>query len=261
MPKVTLLAKAHNSEQMRYVDKFLKDKIRGLKCESKITGSTDRGWVQADIQGEDENVAVKYIESELGLCPSSLKVVERFSTVKGHIIDLRKNPESLKVDIGVFQPEIFDVSIPLQMLQAQLCDGRKLALDKIVRIFGLIENLPFTVKVTEVDVEARRIDGMLPEVQLGLFRTWITSLLDRLLVLGATSNQIASTMHGTDLDRDVLSVESLGLFEHAITCKFDTDAAGLIPIIGRSLHDASFEVFSGKRILGLLPGDMSWLSS
>jgi len=48
----------------------------------------------------------------------------------------------------------------------------------------------------------------------------------------------------------------LGLFEHAIVCKLGTDAAGLIPKIGKKLWSAKFSVFSPKRIIEFL-GDYS----
>ena len=43
-------------------------------------------------------------------------------------------------------------------------------------------------------------------------------------------------------------MESLGLFEYALTCKLGTDAAGLIPRIGKILKTAKLTVFNPKRI-------------
>jgi hypothetical protein len=54
------------------------------------------------------------------------------------------------------------------------------------------------------------------------------------------------------LNRDVLNVEPLGLFEFAVTCKLGTDAAGLIPKIGKNLRSATFTVFDPKRLLEFL---------
>ena len=50
----------------------------------------------------------------------------------------------------------------------------------------------------------------------------------------------------TRLNRDVIGMEALGLFEHALTCKLGTDAAGLIPRIGRYMRHADFSVFNPK---------------
>jgi hypothetical protein len=60
------------------------------------------------------------------------------------------------------------------------------------------------------------------------------------------------TLEHAKLDRDVIDVESLGLLEHALTCKLGTDAAGLIPKIGRILKNAKFAVFNPKRLTNLL---------
>jgi hypothetical protein len=51
----------------------------------------------------------------------------------------------------------------------------------------------------------------------------------------------------TRLNRDIIGTEALGLFEHALTCKLGTDAAGLIPKIGRYMKNSAFIVFSPKK--------------
>jgi hypothetical protein len=40
----------------------------------------------------------------------------------------------------------------------------------------------------------------------------------------------------------------MGMFEHALTCKLGTDAAGLISKIGRKLRNARFTVFNPRKI-------------
>jgi hypothetical protein len=42
------------------------------------------------------------------------------------------------------------------------------------------------------------------------------------------------------------------LLEHALTCKLGTDAAGLIPKIGRNLKNAKFAVFNPKSLRAFL---------
>jgi hypothetical protein len=44
------------------------------------------------------------------------------------------------------------------------------------------------------------------------------------------------------------------MFEHALTCKLGTDAAGLIPKIGKKLPSATFSVFNASRIERFLEG-------
>ena len=53
------------------------------------------------------------------------------------------------------------------------------------------------------------------------------------------------------LNRDIIGTEALGLFEHALTCKLGTDAAGLIPKIGRYMRNSVFIVFSPEKVNGI----------
>jgi hypothetical protein len=252
MPTVTLHAKAYSNFQLRLVDKFLKSKIKGLNVETKICGVTPRRWVQITVSGEDEKVALNYLADEIGLCPTRLEDVERFAIIKGHIITMDKNKGELYVDIGVFSPKIIDTTIPLQHLQAQLVDGRKVAFKKIVELFGFCENLPLTVKILNVDREKNHVEAMLAEKQLNQYWNWMKSLLDQLIILGSSIYEVRSALRKAGLNRDVLNVEPLGLFEFAVTCKLGTDAAGLIPKIGKDLRSATFTVFNPKKLLEFL---------
>ena len=93
-----------------------------------------------------------------------------------------------------------------------------------------------------------RIEAELSSEQVKRYMVWQESLLDRLLVLGPTLYKINRTLEHAKLSRDVIDVEPLGTFEHALTCKIGTDAAGLIPKIGRTLKNAKFSVFNPKKI-------------
>ena len=73
-------------------------------------------------------------------------------------------------------------------------------------------------------------------------------MLDRLLVLGPSLHELQRMLENAKLDRDVIDVDTIGMFEHALTCKLGTDAAGLIPKIGRNLRNAKFAVFNPKRL-------------
>ena len=73
-------------------------------------------------------------------------------------------------------------------------------------------------------------------------------MLDRLIVLGSPIQEVKRTLRFTGLDRDIIGIEPLGMFEHALTCKLGTDAAGLISQVGRNLRNARFAVFNPRRI-------------
>lgn len=258
MSTVTLLTKVSNNFQLKLVDKFLKSTLKGLSVEAKICGVTSRGWVQTALSGEDKRVALRYLAGEIGLCPTHFERVQKFSTIKGRITSLNKSKGELYVDIGVFSPDIVDATVPLNHSQAQLVDGRKVASKKFAELFGFCENLPLTVKIFSINKEKNRMDAVLSEKQLIQYRNWTKSLLDRLTILGASLPEIRLALKMARCNRDVVSIEPLGLFENVVVCKLGTDAAGLIPKIGKNLRSANFSIFNPREILGFLGDYLSF---
>jgi hypothetical protein len=248
MTTLTLLAKVSSVNRLQQVERILKLAFEGLNVETKIIGTVADRWVQVALTGEDEGIATNYVIKEIGLCPGNFGNVRRFSTLKGYITNFKKNGEELLIDIGVFQPRIVHASLPLRHLQAQLVDGRKVALGKIAELYGFCEYLSLSVKVSHLNEGESRIDAELSTDQIEKYQVWRESLLDRIVVLGLSLHEIKMTLERERLDRDVIDVETFGLLEHALICKLGTDAAGLIPKIGRNLRHAKFAVFNPKRL-------------
>jgi hypothetical protein len=255
MPTITLLAKAYSGFQKKVVDEVLKDTLGDLNASVRFVETTSRGWARVNVSGEDEKIAMNLLEKEIGICPVELHALKEFSTVKGLISALDKNKNVVSVDIGVHSPEIVDATVPLHDLQAQLADGRKVPLGKIANIFGFCKNLPLNVKILRIDSEESQVETSLAERQLEQYRGWTRSMFDRLIVLGASSQNVEWALNVNEYARDVVAVEPLGLFENAIVCKLGTDAAGLIPSIGKSLCRATLTVFSPRRIIEFLGND------
>lgn len=252
MLNLTTSIKIYNELQIKFVEKFLKSTLKGLKVEAKICEVTPRGLVQIAISGEDENAAMRYLAEKIGLCPTSLEQLEKYSEVKGRITALNKSGNELYIDIGVHMPTIIDVAIPIQHLQAQLADGRKIALKKFIELFGFCENLPLTIKILEINKEKKYIEATLSESQITQYRNWTKSLLDRLIIIGVTLFEVRLALKKARAHRDIINIEPLGLFENALVCKLGTDAAGLIPKIGEKLRNTSLIVFNPKKILEFL---------
>jgi hypothetical protein len=252
MTTLTLLTRIYSADQLNQIDEALKLSFEGLDVEAKILGVAADRWVQIALAGEDEGIAANYIAKEVGFCPISFENVKKFSTLKGYITNLEKSREELSVDVGVFQPKIVYATLPLRYLQAQLVDGREIALKKIVELFGFCEGLPISVKIARVNEEGSPMEAELSARQVEKYDKWQESLLDRLIVLGSSAYEVKTALERARLERDVISVESLGMFEHALVCKLGTDAAGLISKIGRILKSARFAVFNPRRISGFL---------
>lgn len=256
MTVLTLLAKSRGDTQLKQVDELLKAEFENLDLDFKVLGAPVNKWVQVSLSGEDEVIATNYINKEIGTCPVSIKRVEKSSDLKGYLAKLDAVKNELTVDVGVFEPKIILATVPLAFLQAELADGKKLDLKKIAEAYGLHENLPLTIKVTALAGEGEQLQAELSTAQLEKMRLWQQSLLDRLIVLGASAGDVETVLKRTRLDRDVIDVERLGLFESALTCKLGTDAAGLIPRMGRYMRHAVFVVFNPKesfRLIGEMP--------
>ena len=253
MTTLTLLVKASNPSQLKQVGDLLNVAFENLDVEVKILGNPVNKRVQVSLSGEDEGIATSYINKEIGTCPTSLENVKNFSILKGYVSKVDINKQELKVDIGVFQPKIIQATIPLAHLQAQLVDGGKVALKKISEIYGFYEDLPLSIKVIRLnDEESDELEAELSMEQIDKIRLWQQSLLDRLIILRSSLGGIETVLERTRLNRDVIGIEALGLFEHALTCKLGTDATGLIPKIGRYMRNARFIVFNPKKIIDFL---------
>jgi hypothetical protein len=235
--------------------------LSGLKVETHLLETDSLGRVHVLISGEDENVTVRYLADNIGLCPASLEEISKYSTLKGYVADPSKSKNELWVDIGVSSPSRVEAAVTLDRLQAQLGDGRKIALGKLVELFGFSENLPLHIRITNVDFEKRHIEAELSEKQKEQYAGWTRSLLDRLLILGASHGEVNSAIRRAEFNRDIVNVESLGMFEHAVLCKLGTDAAGLIPRMGKHLRRAAFSVFNPRKILALLGYDSALFDS
>jgi hypothetical protein len=250
LTELTLLTKAYGASQLKQIDRLLKANLEGLDAKTELS-IVDK-WVRVQLSGEDEAVATSYIRKEIGLCPESMDNVKRFAILKGYIVNTGKSPYRLHVEVGVFQPETLYASVPLSHLQAVLVDGRKVALKKIAELFGFCDTLPLNFQVTVVDKAEKHMEAELATSQLQKFESWRDSLLDRLIVLGVPVQEIEKKLSVTGLDRDLVNIEPLGIFEHALTCKLGTDAAGLVSQVGRSFRDAKFVVFNPRKIREIL---------
>ena len=248
---LTLLVKARNHRQLELVYGLLKAEFENLDLDFKVLGAPVNNWVQVSLSGEDEVLATSYVNKEIGTCPISVKTVEKFSVLKGYITKVDTAKNELAVDVGIFEPKTTQATVPLAYLQAQLADGKKADLKKITEVYGLQENLQLSVKVIDLGggEEDKRLQAELSSTQIEKMRLWQQSLLDRLIVLGATTREIETVLERTKLNRDVIDTERLGLLDYALTCKLGTDAAGLIPRMGRYMRNAVFVVFNPRIIL------------
>lgn len=249
MTTAVLASKIYNKNQLITVDEHLKTLFKGLKVQIENIKLTTNNWIKLDFSGEDEKAALSYIEKEFGICPNHIENVKKFSTLKGYLTDLGESKDEIRVDIGVFYPQKSYVVIPLRRLQAQLADGRKTALSKMAELYGFLENTPIIIKIT--GLSENYAEAEIAEVQLATYKRWIKTLFDRLIVIGASQQEIRKALKNAKCQNDIIKIEPLGLFEHAVVCKLGTDAVGLIPKMGKHLSDAKLEAFKPKTLIDL----------
>jgi hypothetical protein len=258
MPTVVLLEKLYGPFSSETFEPALSSLCKGLKVRLKISGKTSRGWTQIEVSGEDETAALHLIDREIELAPISVDKLKKFSTIRGRVVFSGKSKTELCVDIGVFSPETYDAVVPLQKLQAQIADGIKVPLQRLIKLFCLYDNLPLKVKLTSsVDPQKKLVEAELSEAQLSQITHWIRSQLDRLIVLGAPFSHVEHAVGTSGHFRDVIKIEPLGLLEQTVLCKLGTDAAGLIPKLGRFLPNAVLAPFCPRKIGQLI--DRSFL--
>lgn len=249
MTAITLLDKAYGSFSHQRLETMLYSLCKGLRVKIRVKGETAREWVQIDIAGEDEPVALKLLDREIGLAPVSADEVGRLSGLRGKVISSDESMTELRVDVGVFEPRICDAVVTLQRLQAQLADGRTLPLQRIIQLFCLIDFMPVHIKIIgDLNSTEGFWQAELSEFQLSQFSDWLKSSLDRLIVLGAGVREVEVAVKRSSHFRDVLRIDALGLYEHAVLCKLGTDAVGLMPKLGPYLRHAFLVPFSPRKV-------------
>jgi len=249
MPTVTLLEKTYGSYHPETFEPLFTSLCEGLKVKLTVVDATNRGWIRLEVSGEDETVALRFLDQKLGFAPVLLDNLRKFSVVRGKILSFAEDKSELQVDIGVFSPKTCDAVIPLQRLQAQLADGKALAFPQLTELFCLFEELPLSVKIVDnIDARKEMVEAELSEAQLSITTHWIRSCLDRLIVLGARFSEVEDALGRSKHSRDIIRVEQLSLFEHAVVCKLGTDAVGLIPKLGPLLPNATLSPFCPTKI-------------
>ena len=248
MPTVTLLQKAYGDTRAQSIEPLLKSLCKGLDVQVKVKGATAQGWIQVNIEGEDEKPVLQLFSNEFGIAPETIEKLERFSVLRGRIVGSTfEKADRLLVDIGIFQPKALYAEIRLDTLKAQLADGLELPLKRLTELYCLPHNMPIYVKVPDVGTNGD-LRAELANEQLVLFDDWLDLMLDRLLVLGVPVGHVKQAVEESRHFRDVIKIESLGWLEHVIVCKLGTDAVGLIPSVGRILRGATLASFSPRKI-------------
>ncbi|GAG35081.1 unnamed protein product, partial [marine sediment metagenome] len=83
MPTVTVIEKLYGSGSPETFEKLYSSLVSGLNVQLSFAGTTDRGWIQLEVSGEDETAALSLLDREIGLAPVSLDKLKKFSVMQG----------------------------------------------------------------------------------------------------------------------------------------------------------------------------------
>jgi hypothetical protein len=221
----------------------LRSSASGLEVEISLAGQTERGWARIDVKGTDEVVACNHLRQRFGIAPRAIEDLKSRSLVMGLAIEAGKVGYGLYVDVGFAQTPYVDALIPLHTLRSQIADGTKASTHTILETYCIVDNFPLTLRINRVD-QTGKIEAEFSDRQISVFERWFEDGLDRVLAFGIPKKDIDEALTATQLKRDVVKVEQLGLFEHALLCKLGTEGVGVIARLGNSLRGIPLHAFS-----------------
>ena len=258
MAVLTLLEKLYGSgeeEAEKVLNGNLAKLTSGIDAEAKILGKNERNWIQVKVSGEDTKVVTNYLAARFGSA-SSFTDIHIPIVLKGKIVDSGKVGYGIYIDIGTSTSNPIDVLIPLHKLRTHLVDGKRLPLREIVEAFCLHDNFPVSIRLTEIDIKGEKMCAEPSDRQVELYRKWLSSYLDRVIVLGAHHEQIIAAVRRSGAKRDIVKIEELGFLEYSLLCKLGTDAPGMIKILGRYLPKVLLYGFSPRKVNNIIVGTL-----
>jgi hypothetical protein len=219
MKKVVTLQHIYGKNRERMADllkSLVENELKELEVKVEIS-ITPENWVEFSLEGEDEEVSANFL-------------ISKYGTPTG-------KPEAGKVYMGFLQTFLEDsflvnigVSVKIETEELKpLGSGKP---KQLASRFGLIPHLPVEVEVFEAN---KKIKARFTKKQLDLWWSWKKAGTDRVTVNAATRSEIKSAIKKTGHGRDIYEIERLGLLEHAIVCRENTDGPGIVAAIGPRL--------------------------
>lgn len=232
---------------------FIKTFLDGLDISFiKIIKATKR-FIEIALIGNDALIGKKFLERELGTFISWDDIRER-KEQRGYV--KKVTSEEFIVDIGLISNgERFYASLTFNNFVESVTHKKINNLLEAIKLFGIKEYFPVFIKIdenSEINEDKKIIQATLSPRTAKLLNKWIKHRFDRLIVYGSTRAQIEKALRKSNHMRDIVNIERLGFLEHAVVCKWMTNARGLIPEIGPLLPNAKLAVFYPRMIKKLL---------
>ncbi len=258
MEQLTLLVRAYGPRKkalLFHIRRHIDHLLSQLDARVLSVKTTSHDHVSVALSGSDSEFARNFIARELGAAPS-LSVLKLGGQYQGFLTDVGRVGYGLYVNLGVMTVRC-DALVPLHTLRAQF-HMNDASVRSIARAYVLVDNLPASVVLTNINVPQHRIEARLSDVFLNRIFGWLSEPHERLLVFGVTADMIRAALERTGHTRDVDKIEALGLFEFSLRCKQSSRASGIVAAIGPYLRRIPIHLFiphEARTLLGVESGD------
>jgi hypothetical protein len=219
------------------LNKKLKEISSGINASYRIIGFNEKNWIKAEVVGEDAEVFQELIKIKFGLAKTNLKELKVGDVCKGFITNSERIDHGIYIDIGLTYPGK-DAFYPLYTARSQLVDGKKLSMREIIGMYCLYDCFPLKVRITLIDYSNGNIEVELLGTQEYYLKNMINSPFERVLIFDVLEEQISKVFKLTDVERDIASIEQLGLSMFILVCKLGTNSQSIISKISSLLRSS-----------------------
>ncbi len=221
-------------EGKKEVYKIIKNLASGIKLKINVDIAYDR-WIRVKLSGEDSEILKELIKRKFGIAPKKYAQIKIGDVYKSFISEI--NEEFLILDMGILSPDYCNGICSLYRLQAQLTNGFKASMEKIVSKFALCLDLPLEARVIKVEGNDN-ISLEMSDYQVNYLKDLIQNPLERIIIVGALLKEIKKAIHEVKVHRDLIGIETRSISSHILTCKLGTNARGIIKKLAPNLERA-----------------------
>jgi len=250
MKSITLLEKAYGRYKRAALRAFrthLSEDLEGLEVQVKQISTSPHDWITIEFEGEDEEAASNFLTHRYGAaCPLGRLDVNQIR--KGKLIETGVYGYGLFIDMGILADRRIDGFLSLNTLRHQLAHDAKIPLRTLIDLYGFLDHLPLEIKIDSIDRGKKNVQVSLSDTQIAIYRKWVNSKLERLIVCGIMRHHLKKAVLRTGHFRDIHAIERLGLLEETISCKSGTNAPGLLAEIGPLLKNTEIHLFIPARL-------------
>ncbi|TFG33460.1 DUF2110 family protein [Candidatus Thorarchaeota archaeon] len=243
LKSVTLFSRAYGKKRKHLLD-LVKSEVTSMIDELDVRlarfGTDKRGHLSLGFDGQDSEFVINFLVKKYGKA-IRLENVKEGAILPGSFLEVGKVGFGLYVDIAALSNKSVDVLIPLHRIRNQF--SIKKPLRTIANSLVFVDNLPVSVKITDVDYRENKIEGELAQSTLTRFEEWVHDDHERLLVFGANQEMIEIALRKTKHLEDIYEFEELGAFEYSLRCKRSTRASGIVAAIGPKMRDIPMHLF------------------